>query len=143
MEANEHYDRLIERERSRIDTVLGKRNACTRIDWIALPQLFVPSFSVWRGESSWGTPLDHAQALNPNTVNVIALGKELLMPQQSYTPFEREIETRLTPLRVSLVRVDSTYSHFLNGGLHCNTSVIRMCHPREIQRDSVHEPLSR
>jgi hypothetical protein len=127
--ANHHYNDLIERERRRIDRLLRARHACPSPTWIALPQLFVPSVAVWQSEAPWGSEEDHAQALNPNVVNVIALGEDLLIPQQPYRPFSQAIARQLRPLGTTLVPVDATFSHFLNGGLHCNTSVIRTCRP--------------
>jgi hypothetical protein len=125
--ANRTYAKRIEHARQRINAVLLQRNACPRLNWIALPQLFTPSSSMLESDVRWGSQDDFAEAVNPNVVNVIALGREVIIPQQPYAPFAREVEQRLRPLALSLIRVDSSYSHALNGGLHCNSKVVRMC----------------
>jgi hypothetical protein len=130
IQANMAYEALIQRERSRIDAALVKHTACAHINWIALPQLFVPSYGVWLQEGTWGSDADQAQALNPNAANMIALGEEVFIPEQPYQPFAQEISWRLEKLGLSLVRVDSALSHYLSGGLHCNTAVARMCGAR-------------
>lgn len=130
--ANHVYAKRIEQERQRIHTLLLQRNACSSINWIALPQLFTPSPSVLQNETTYGDKDDLAEAVNPNVVNVIALGHDLIIPQQPYAPFTREIQQRLQPLALSLIQVDSTYSHALNGGLHCNSAVMRMCRRRRV-----------
>jgi hypothetical protein len=63
-----------------------------------------------------------------------SFGEDLIMPQQPYAPFAREIDQRLRPLGLSLIRVDAAYTHFLNGGLHCNASVVRTCRAKPSHR---------
>lgn len=130
IEANLAYEQLIQQERHRIDAALRRQNTCANINWIALPQLFVPSYRVWRQETPWGSSDDQAQALNPNVINMIALGADIIVPEQPYKPFGQEILQRLKALGLSPVGVDSAFSHYLSGGLHCNTSVARMCGAR-------------
>jgi hypothetical protein len=130
IEANVAYEQLIQQARHRIDVALGKQQACSNINWIALPQLFVPSYQVWLQDASWGSVDDQAQALNPNVINMIALGEDIIVPEQPYKPFAQEILQRLKGLGLSPVRIDSAFSHYLSGGLHCNTSVARMCGAR-------------
>jgi len=127
IEANLAYEELIQRQRRRIDKALTQRKTCAQIKWIALPQLFVPSFDVWLEDGRWGSAQDAAQALNPNVVNMIALGEEVIAPEQPYAPFGEEVSRRLLELGLTPVRVDSAMSHYLSGGLHCNTAVARMC----------------
>ena len=130
IEANIVYEQLIQQERDRIHAALIKNRSCSSINWIALPQLFVPSHHAWLRESTWGSDADEAQALNPNAINMIVLGEEVIVPEQPYKPFTQEISRRLEGLGLSLVHVDSALSHYLSGGLHCNTSVARMCRAR-------------
>jgi hypothetical protein len=130
IQANIAYESLIQQERRRIDAALVKHKACAKINWIPLPQLFVPSYNVWLEEGHWGSDEDEAQALNPNTVNMIALGEEVIVPEQPYEPFAQEASRRLGELNLLPVRVDSSLSHYLSGGLHCNTAVARMCGAR-------------
>jgi hypothetical protein len=85
---------------------------------------------VWLEEGHWGSDEDEAQALNPNTINMIALGEEVIVPEQPYKPFAQEALRRLEELNLLPVRVDSALSHYLSGGLHCNTAVARMCGAR-------------
>jgi hypothetical protein len=131
IQANVAYEELIQQERRRIDAELIKHNTCSSINWIALPQLFVPSYNVWLQEGNWGSDEDEAQALNPNTINMIALGEEVIVPEQPYKPFAQEVARRLAELNLSPVGVDSALSHYLSGGLHCNTAVARMCGARQ------------
>jgi hypothetical protein len=131
IQANVAYEELIQQERRRIDAELVKHNTCSSINWIALPQLFVPSYNVWLQEGNWGSDEDEAQALNPNTINMIALGEEVIVSEQPYKPFAREVARRLAELNLSPVGVDSALSHYLSGGLHCNTAVARMCGARQ------------
>jgi hypothetical protein len=130
IQANIAYESLIQQERQRIDAALVKQKACANINWIALPQLFVPSYGVWLKEGHWGSEQDQAQAVNPNTVNMIALGAEIIVPEQPYKPFGQEVSRRLEELNLLPVPVDSALSHYLSGGLHCNTAVARMCGAR-------------
>lgn len=127
IDANLYYDALIEQERARINAALIKRNVCSKPTWMALPQLFVPSMRIWLRGSVWGTADDRARAINPNSINIIALGEQLIIPQQPYAPFEKDIQQRLRRLHVALIPLDASFSHFLNGGLHCTTLVVRSC----------------
>ena len=127
IEANLAYEELIQRQRRRIDKALRQRKTCAQIKWMALPQLFVPSFDVWLEDGKWGSARDTAQALNPNVVNMIALDNEVIAPAQPYAPFGEEVSQRLQELGLTPVHVDSALSHYLSGGLHCNTAVARMC----------------
>ena len=127
IQANLAYEELIQQQRRQIDKALMQRKTCAQIKWIALPQLFAPSHEVWLEDGNWGSAQDAAQALNPNVVNMIALGEEVIAPEQPYAPFGQEVARRLQELGLTLTRVDSTLSHYLSGGLHCNTAVARMC----------------
>jgi hypothetical protein len=127
IQANIAYEQKIQQERKRIDTVLVKQNSCPNINWIALPQLFVPSYEIWMETDTWGSDQDQAQAINPNTINMIALGEDVVIAEQPYKPFAQEVSRRLKELNLSPILVDSALSHYLSGGLHCNTAIARMC----------------
>lgn len=123
--ANRIYERIIQDNLRKVALRMTQKLGCEQIHTIPLPQLFAPAGV----RDEYGTPMDAALAVNPNAVNSISLEDILFLPVQPYRPFQDEIIRRLGPTELSLEFVDASYVHYLSGGIHCISNVVRTCMP--------------
>ena len=103
----------IDREIARLKAELGRHSGCRDIPLLPLPTLF--------------TGAQRAKALNPNPVNLLALGNLVIIPEQFHSGFERDIEASLSAHGVRTRWLDDRFYHFQGGGIHCATQALRGC----------------
>lgn len=121
--ANKVYEKKVLSAVNRLKSVLLEKNSCQKISVVGLPQLFAPE----KVKKTYGEKNDLARAINPNVVNNILLGKDIIVAQQSHSSFQSFVDLKLREEGLVPHFVDSSLVHYSSGGLHCATSVIRGC----------------
>lgn len=121
VEANRAYEALILAEANRVREQIERTQQCQGARIIPLPTLFIPLAR----QSRYGTPADRAMALNPNPVNLVALGRTFLVPRQFHAGFRRRIVDELSVIGATPRFIDDRFYHVRGGNLHCATQTLR------------------
>lgn len=132
IKANKIYAKLINQGLEQIVNSVSKRTGCNSISTIPVPVVYGPEkFSAIYGQRD-----DHAVNINPNPVNLISLGKTVVIAKQVYSPFENEVMSQIKGLGLDPYVIDGSYVHYLRGGIHCTSNVVRMCRPSNNENSS-------
>ena len=126
IKANETYAGIIDEGLGQVVEALVKRSHCTEVKTIPMPLLFGPE----KLKGKYGAKDDYAMSINPNPVNVISLGPLVVSAKQVYAPFQEDVSAKYKSLGLDTQLIDGSYVHYLRGGIHCSSNVVRMCRPQ-------------
>jgi hypothetical protein len=128
--ANHVYDDVLAQNRRKLVRILKERNPNYIIKEIAMPQLFLPEGL----RKKYGVNNDGAALVNPSPVNVVVIGKDVVIQKQHYLPFQKHIEEVLSGYDLVLNYVKADLLYTLNGGPHCAVNTVRACRPKAQKR---------
>ena len=126
LKANEAYSVLIDKGLAEILEAVKKRTNCQDVEAVPLPLLFAPE----KIKAVYGKVNDHAISLNPNPINNISLGPLVVVARQPFGPFQDHIDQKLKSFGLDIQYIEGAYVHYLRGGIHNASSVVRMCRPQ-------------
>lgn len=138
LKANETYAKIIDQGLEQLVDSISQRTSCSEVQTIPMPVVYGPE----RERPSYGGKEDHAVNINPNPINLFTLGKTVVLARQEYQPFEGDILEKLNSLGLEPYPIDGSYVHYLRGGIHCTSNVVRMCSPLSADVDAEVDPNS-
>ena len=121
--ANSVYELLVKRAALDLQEKIRQSSKCPHIETIPIPQIFAPQ----KVAKQYGTSLDLARSINPNSVNNILLGRHLIISSQTHPKVQQYLSQQFKASGLKIHFVDSGYIHHLSGGIHCISLVSRTC----------------
>ena len=125
LKANSAYAKSINESLGQIIESIEKRTNCSAIKSIPMPVLYGPE----KIKGQYGTKEDYAMNVNPNPINLISLGQVVVLAKQAYPPFDEYVLEKIKSLGLDVHSIDGSYVHYLRGGIHSTSNVVRMCRP--------------
>jgi hypothetical protein len=119
--ANQAYEAQIQQTVAQVRQVLAQR--CPGVTFVPFPQLFLPL----REKKTFAVPDDYANALNPNVVNNLLVGRHIYYSQQPFAPFALDVFQSYQSLGLVPRPVVSNVLHQGKGGLHCASLMAHTC----------------
>jgi hypothetical protein len=125
LKANSAYSKSINESLAQIIESIEKRTNCSAVKSIPMPVLYGPE----KIKGQYGTKEDYAMNVNPNPINLISLGRLVVLAKQVYSPFDDYVLEKIKSLGLDVHSIDGSYVHYLRGGIHSTSNVVRMCRP--------------
>lgn len=130
IKANEAYSEIIESGLNEIVESVKKRTSCNEIEPVPMPLLFAPE----KIKAKYGQWDDHAVSMNVNPVNVISIGSLVVIARQAFAPFQTDVDEKLKSMGLDIHYIDGGFVHYLKGGIHSTSSVVRLCRPQPVKQ---------
>lgn len=125
--ANTEYEKIVQSNISKIKQALVRKDkSCSSVNFVKVPVLFTASQSQQR----YGLKSDKAMTIDPNPVNNVLIGNNIIIPQQGLRPLYQYTKSVLEKYQLNVTAVDGEYVHIFDGGLHCSMNMRRTCRPR-------------
>ncbi|MCB0394712.1 MAG: hypothetical protein KDD25_09135, partial [Bdellovibrionales bacterium] len=122
-EANQAYEKIMQQNLIEMKNAVKTIGGCKNVNFIPIPALF----SAKSESNVYGTPNDKAVSIEPNPLNNILLGHEILVPKQHMRSLHEYTEGVLNKYDLDVNFVEGGYVHAFSGGIHCATNVRYGC----------------
>ena len=122
LDANMKYEDLIQKSLSHLQEKLNSKLGCS-VPSNPLPLLFAPANPM----SDYGTDQDYARSINPNPINNILIGENLVVARQANQAFQSITDEVIKATSIQPHYVNGNLMHYLSGGIHCTVNIIRAC----------------
>lgn len=123
---NETYAKIINDNLSKIKNALVKHDpSCSQVEHIPIPVLFTSSDK----RQVYGTHEDKAFTIDPNPVNNVLIGSNILLPKQNLEQFHNYTQSQLDKYKIKTTFIDGEYVHYFGGGIHCSMNMRYACRP--------------